>query len=250
MKNEIILWLSSILLVFLIGYIKNVTDKDYPITGTFGIEGKKVSYKLDKVSFDKTSYKNIIISDVKGVSGTLIRIQDHEQKETAFKEIDRGLECEIPKLKPGKKTYYKVVLNYADKTFEIPKEEFVALTFWGNIPSPVKILYFILLYGGLLMSIRSLLELFNKHKNLKRYAIVACTLFITLSAIINPLRNSYKLGAINSYVPQVTDLLQPALLLILLIWIVGTILIFNKKYMRTVTIFVAAVTVVLFFFIR
>lgn len=250
MKNEIILWLSSIMLVFLIGYTKNVTDKDYPITGTFGIEGKKVSYKLDKVSFDKTSYKNIIISDVKGVSGTLIQLEDHEQKETAFREIDRGLECEILKLKPGKKTYYKVVLNYADKTFEIPKEEFVVLTFWGNIPSPVKILHFILLYGGLLMSIRSLLELFNKNKYLKRYAIVACTLFITLSAIINPLRNSYKLGAINNYVPQVTELLQPALLLVLLIWILGTILIFNKKYMRTVTIFVAAVTVVLFFFIR
>ena len=72
MKNEIILWLSSILIVFLIGYIKNVTDKDYPITGTFGIEGKKVSYKLDKVSFDKTSYKNIIISDIKGITGKLI----------------------------------------------------------------------------------------------------------------------------------------------------------------------------------
>ena len=250
MKNEIILWLSSILLVFLIGYIKNITDKDYPITGTFGIEGKKVSYKLDKVSFDKTSYKNIVISDIKGITGKLIQIEEGEEKEIAYKEIDRGLECEIPKLKPGKKTYYKIVLNYADKTFEIPKEEFVVLTFWGNIPFPVKILYFILLFGGLLVSIRSLLELFNKNKNLKRYAIVACTLFITLSAIINPLRNSYKLGAINNYVPQVTDLLQPALLLILLIWIVGTILIFNKKYMRTATIFVAAVTVVLFFFIQ
>jgi hypothetical protein len=43
MKNEIILWLSSLIIVFIIGYIKNVTDKDYPVTGTFGIEGKKVS---------------------------------------------------------------------------------------------------------------------------------------------------------------------------------------------------------------
>ena len=249
MKNDIILWVSSILIAFLIGYIKNVTDKDYPVTGTFGIEGKKVSYKLDRVSFDKTSYKNIIISDVKGVSGILIRLEDHEQKETAFKEIDRGLECEIPKLKPGEKTYYKVILNYADKQFVIPKEEFVALTFWGNIPSPVNILHFTLLYGVLLISIRSLLELFNKNKKLKKYAIVACIFFITLSTIINPLRNSYKLGAINNYVPQVTDLLQPALLLMLLIWLLGSILVFNRKYVEITTIFVVVVTVVLFFFI-
>ena len=107
MKNEIILWLSSIVIVFLIGYVKNVTDKDYPITGTFGIEGKKVSYKLDKVSYDKSYYKNIIISDIKGLKGKLIWIQDDVQNESVFNEIDRGLECEIPKIKPGQKIKYK-----------------------------------------------------------------------------------------------------------------------------------------------
>ena len=64
MKNQIILWLSSLVLTFLIGYFKNVTDTNFPITGTFGIEGNKVSYKLDKVSYDKTVYKNIIISGI------------------------------------------------------------------------------------------------------------------------------------------------------------------------------------------
>ncbi|MDH3268718.1 MAG: hypothetical protein OEM46_07680, partial [Ignavibacteria bacterium] len=234
MKNEIILWLSSILIVFLIGYTKNVTDKNYPITGTFGIKGQKVSYKLDKVSFDKKSYKNIIISDINGITGKLIQIEDGEEKETAFKEIDRGLECEIPKLKPGKEIKYKVVLNYADKTFEIPEKDFVTLTFWGNIPSPVNILYFILMYGGLLMVLRSLLELFNNNKNSKKYALITCTLFITLVTIVAPLKNSCKLGAINNYVPQITDLLEPVLLIILLVWIAGTILIFNKKYVRIV----------------
>jgi len=249
MKNEIILWVSSILIVFLIGYIKNFTDKDYPITGTFGIEGKKISYKLDKVSFDKTSYKNIIISDIKGIEGKLIRIEADEKKETAFEEVDRGLECETPKLKPGQKIKYKIILSYSDRIYEIPEKEFVTLTFWGNIPSPVNILHFILLYGGLLMSLRSLLELFNNNKNLKKYFVITCTLFIILLTIIAPLRNSYKLGAINNYVPQITDLIQPALLLILLIWVVGSILIFNNKYVRTVTIFVTAVTVVLLFYI-
>jgi len=247
MKNEIILWLSSFLIVFLIGYIKNVTDKDYPITGTFGIEGRKVSYKLDKVSFDKTSYKNIIISDVKRISGKLIWVNGSEQNEISFKEIDRGLECEIPKLKPGKKTHYKVVLNYADKIFEIPQNDFVTLTFWGNIPYPVKILHFILLYGGLLMVVRSLLEIFNNNKNSKRYALICCTIFITLVTIVAPLKSSYKLGAINNYIPPVTDLIEPILLLILFLWIVGTILVFSKKYINTVTIIITSITVLLFF---
>lgn len=247
MKNEIILWLSSIVIVFLIGYVKNVTDKDYPITGTFGIEGKKVSYKLDKVSYNKSSYKNIIISDINGLEGTLIWIHDDVKNNNVFNAIDRGLECEIPKLKPGQKIKYKVILTYFDKTYEIPEKDFVTLTYWGNIPSPVNILHFILLYGGLLLSLRCLLELFNKNKNLKKYAIVTCILFITLTILIHPLYNSYKLGALNKYIPTVTDLLEPNFVGITILWIVGTILIFYKKNINIVTIFITAATIVLFF---
>jgi len=247
MKNEIILWLSSIVIVFLIGYVKNVTDKDYPITGTFGIEGKKVSYKLDKVSYNKSSYKNIIISDIKGLEGKLIWIHDNVKNENVFNTIDRGLQCEIPKLKPGQKIKYKVILTYFNKTYEIPEKDFVTLTYWGNIPSPVNILHFILLYGGLLLSLRCLLELFNKNKNLKKYAVVTCIFFITLTILINPLYNSYKLGALNKYIPTVTDLLEPYFVGITILWIVGTILIFYKKNINTVTIFITAATIVLFF---
>ena len=202
MKSELILWLSSIILVFLIGYIKNVTDKDYPITGTFGIEGKKVSYKLDKISFDKINYKNIIISDISGIKGKLIWVKDGIQHEISYKQVGRGLECEIPRLSPGQQINYKVVLTYKEKTFEIPSDGLTTLTYWGSIPSGVKTLIFIFLYGGLLMSIRCMLELFNNNKNLKKYAVAVCAFFLILNSIIIPLRNSYKLGAINSYIPS------------------------------------------------
>lgn len=250
MKNEIILWLSSLVVVFLIGYVKNVTDKDYPITSTFGIEGKKVSYKLDKISYDKSSYKNIIISDIQRLEGKLIWLENDEKYESAYKVIERGLECSIPKLKPGQKIQYKITLYYLDKSFEIPEKDFVTLTFWGNIPSTINILNFILFYGGLVMSLRCLLELFNKNKNLKKYAVIACTFFITLTTLIYPLRNTYKLGAINNYIPSVTDLIEPILLLILLLWISGTILIFNKKYINPVTIFISFATILLFFLLQ
>jgi hypothetical protein len=249
MKNDLILWISSLILVFLIGYLKNITDKNYPVTGTFGIEDKKVSYKLDKISYEKTSYKNIIISDINGLKGKLIWSKDSIQQVALYKEIEGGLECEIPQPKPGQKIYYKVVLTYKEKTFEIPQNSFIILTFWGNIPTGVKVLNFILLYGGLLLSFRCLLELFNKNKNLKKYALLNCTFFLTLTSLITPLRNSYKLGAINKYVPPIIDLLEPILLVILFIWVAGTIFLFYKKNTRLVTIIITLVTFILFFFL-
>jgi hypothetical protein len=249
MKNEIILWLSSLVIVFLLGYVKSVTDKDYPITGTFGIEGKKVSYKLDKVSFDKVLYKNIIISDIKGIDAKLIMVNGDERNEIPYKEIDRGLVVEIPKLKSGKQLDYKVIINHKADIFEIPKNDFVKLTFWGYIPSPVKILYSFFLFGGMILSIRSLLELFNKNKNLKKYAFITCTLFITLNIIIYPLYNSYKLSAINQFVPPFADLVNPFLLITLSIWVIGTILIFNRIYIKSITIIISTVTILSFFLI-
>ncbi|MCU0414277.1 MAG: hypothetical protein MUE91_07750 [Ignavibacteriaceae bacterium] len=247
MKNQIILWFSSIVLVFLIGYAKSVTNKDYPITGTFGIEGRKVSYKLDRVWFDKTSYKNIILCDIKGVEGKLIWIKSNVQYEDEFKEVDRGLTGEIPKLDPGQQIKYKVILTYADRRYEIPEKDFVNLTYWGNIPSPVKFLHFILLYGGLLMSIRCVLEIFNKNKNLKKYIMIVCIFFITLTILVHPLYNSYKFGAINKNIPNILELLEPFYLVIMLLWVLGTVFIFHKKYTISVTILITSATILLYF---
>jgi len=249
MKNEIILWLSSLAILFLLGYVISVTDADYPITGTFGIEGKKVSYKLDKVCYEEKSYKNLIISDIEGIEARIILKNRNEQEEIAYKKIERGLECEIPKLVAGTRINYKVLIKYQDKIFEFPQKDFVTLTFWGHIPSPVKILFSILLYSGLLLTIRSLLELFNYNRNLKKYAIIGCTLYITLNTIVYPLYGTYKLGALNHFVPPIGDLVNPFLLIILLLWIAGTILIFNKIYVRVVTIIISFGTIALFYFI-
>lgn len=248
MKNEIILWLSSIVIIFLIGYFRNVTDKDFPITGTFGIEGKKVSYKLDKVSYDKTGYENIIISDIENLEGKIIWKVDKVRKENSYKKINGALVCEIPKLNPGESIDYKIRLMNENNSYPIPKEGYVTLTFWGNIPNPVSILYFILLYGGLLIGVRCFLEIFNQNKNLKKYAFVTCVFFLTLNALIIPLRNTYKLGAINKFIPSVVDLIDPSLLMILSVWIVGTIILFFNKFTKTTVSVIIALTIALFFF--
>jgi len=234
-------------IVFLVGYVKSVTDSNYPVTGTFGIEGQKVSYKLDKVCFDKISYKNIIINDIKGITAKVLLIKDGEQTEIPYKEIARGLEVEIPKLKPGEKIDYKLQISYKHQTYNIPESEYITLTFWGNIPSLVSILNFILMYGGLLMAIRCLLESTTKKSNLKKFIVITCALFITLVIIVYPLYNTYKLGAINNFVPPFYELVNPLLIIILGAWTISAILIFNNKFSIAATIFSTVVTFLIYF---
>jgi hypothetical protein len=95
MKNQIIPWSASLVIVFLIGYFKAVTSVNYPVTGTFGIEGKKVSYKLDKICYNQTSYRNIVISDVSGLNGKIILLNNNVQSDISMTVIDKGLSAEI-----------------------------------------------------------------------------------------------------------------------------------------------------------
>ena len=247
MKNEIILWSSSLIIVFLIGYAKSVTSENYPITGTFGIEGKKVSYKLDKESFTKIYYSNIIISDIDGIDAKLLLKNDNSQNEIGYTLTNMGLECQILKLKPGQSIQYKIIIKHKDNTYEIPENDFVTLTFWGSVPFPVQLLNFIFLYGGLLLSVRSMLEAFTKKIHLKKFVIMNCTIFLTMDTIIFPLFNSYKLGAINHFVPAISNLLSPLLIIILGVWISAAVLIFNKKYIRSVTSLATFATFFLYF---
>ncbi|MGQ9799528.1 MAG: hypothetical protein ACUVRG_09615 [Ignavibacterium sp.] len=59
MKESLILWLSSLVIVFLLSYFKSVFGEYYPISSTFSVNGQKVSYKLDKYEFGDT-YKLMI----------------------------------------------------------------------------------------------------------------------------------------------------------------------------------------------
>ena len=62
-KNRIILWAASLIITFLTIYLSNLLDKNYPITGTFGIEGKKLSYLFEKVHYGSEDISILIRTD-------------------------------------------------------------------------------------------------------------------------------------------------------------------------------------------
>ncbi|MBT8379430.1 MAG: hypothetical protein KJN64_09380 [Ignavibacteria bacterium] len=250
MKQQLILWISSIILTFVIGYIKNITDEHYPITGTFGIEGEKVSYKLDKVHYGNEPYKLIVLTERKELTGKCIWKVNYEQMIFPLKKDGKSYSAKIPPQKPLSKIEYKLVITHGDKVYEIPKDSNVEMIFFGGIPSSVNFLNFILLYGGILLAIKTTLEIFNEKKLIKKYAVITTSVFILLTAIINPLKNSYKLGAINNYVPVITEILEPLLFLLVLIWIVGIILIFYRKFVTAIASALLLSTVIIYFLLR
>jgi hypothetical protein len=113
-KQIIILWIASFVIVFMAAYIANIIDKDYPITSTFGIDGKKVSYRFEKVHYGKDDFKIIIRTDVAELTGKVFwknfGEQDWQSKD--LKKSNLILFEDIPGLKPDHKLNSVVVIEF------------------------------------------------------------------------------------------------------------------------------------------
>ena len=251
-KNAIILWIASIVTTFLSIYLSNLIDRDYPVTGTLGIGGQKVSYRFEKISYGNEDYKLIIRTDLEDLSGKLFwkNKADKMWQSEQLQKSDLVLTGFIPSLRPGQSLVYFSALYYKDKKYVIPDNQKVSLTFFGKIPVAVTVLEFLLLYLGLVLAVRTGLEYFNKGKNSKKLGVFTIIFFLTLIALINPLYITYKYGFINSSIPPIDKLFLWSDLTIFILWVVTIVTIFRSEKIKFLPLVTAVLTLMIFVLFR
>jgi len=254
MKQPLILWISAVILSFLTGYIQNASGQYYPVTGTIGVEGKKVSYKFDKIFSDKDRYKFIIRSDNPDVQ-CILKWRDEKSdgwNSVEMSSEDKAFFCYIPRQSAGKKIQYFAEIYSGEKKHIIPGKPVVML-FRGYVPSVISSLHFIILFAGLLLSYRtglSALGGINENKKIKKLTLFTVSLFFVYTIALTPFKKSFEQNAIGNKVIPVTSLFDLQSILLLLIWIAAMIFIFRFKDPRKPAILVSVLTVLVFLFIR
>lgn len=253
MKKEIIiLWLASFVIVFLAVYISNIIDEDYPITSTFGIEGRKVSYRFEKVNYGNDDYKVIIRTDVVELTGKLFwkSNADSNWQSKELKKSDLILSENIPALNPAEKINYYIELIHKDKKYVLPDNQKVTLTFFGEIPIFINVLEHLLLYLGLILVVRTGLEFFNDGAKSKKFGFLTLILFLPHIALINPLYLTYKYGFINSSIPPISKLFLLSDIVIFIIWIGTMITIFVSDKFKFLPLVSAILILIIFVLFR
>jgi hypothetical protein len=120
------------------------------------------------------------------------------------------------------------------------------LTFYGKIPATLNVMQFLLLYLGLLLAVRTGLEYFNNSENSKKLGVLIVIVFLTLTALVNPLYLTYKLGYINSIVPAINKLFTVSYLLITLLWILSLIIMFRFKKLKVTCLVSSIITILIY----
>ncbi|MGQ9644143.1 MAG: hypothetical protein ACUVT3_09830 [Ignavibacterium sp.] len=248
MKESLILWLSSLVIVFLLSYFKSVFGEYYPISSTFSVNGQKVSYKLDKYEFGDT-YKLMIRSDYKNLKGEVI-INSEKVKNYAIKfDYDKDLfSAEIIKKEVGEKFNYYIQLKSEYKTYRIPSNGEINFIFFGRIPKMINWLYYIFLYTGLVLLIRSGLEIFKTNRRTKNFLVLTSIVLLTFIMMINPLYLSYKFDYINKSIPPIQNLFPLYLLIIVAIWIGTTVYIFLRKKDKPIVLISSVICLLIYLF--
>lgn len=249
MKQSLILWISAAMLTFLIGFLQSRTSDSYPISGTIGIEGQKVSYHFNKIQSSKDDFKIMIRTDLTDLAGivTWRKVNHPSSWEIDTLNFKNGvLTTSIPRQEPLTKLEYKVILYHNSNEYMIPTTEKEEILFLGAVPAPISIHYYLTLFVGLLLSIRAGFETFNEKPRLRLYSIFTLISFISCALIFAPVKTAYELGAINKSVPPITELFAGWLILLVIIWIINLIQVSFTKSAKTWVIVFFILSILIF----
>lgn len=246
MKQNIILWAAALVITFLAGFLDSITSHYYPVSGTIGIQGKKVSYKFDRIHFGEKPFEILIRTDIEGLSGII----EYKQKGGGWKSIplkegEHILYGKLP-AQSGAEVEYRIKLAHYNKIYLLPSGKPVSIKFFGKVSPFINVFYYLTLFSALLLSTRCGLDFFNEQERIKKLSLFAAALFSLNAFIASPLRKTYMIDAIGKKVPAVTEIFPISNLVLFLLWIAAVIVIFNIKEYRKAAAAAAFITLVLF----
>jgi len=229
MKKTIILWLGALVITFLAGYLNSVTSPDFPVSGTVGYGKKKVTYYFEKEYSGKQPYSIMLRTDIPEVNGYILRYGSMNDT-IPLKYADNKLTASFDSVAIGTTLAYNVVLNYDGVERKIPEGVSVQTTVHGFIPKTIKVLYFLTLFGGVLLAVRAGLDYFTERKNHKKTGFFALISLACFSLIVVPVSISYKYGLVGSMkaVPP-GELFPAAQMSFFIIWLIAMIAAFKVK---------------------
>lgn len=248
MKQTFILWLSACVITFLAGYINSTLSSDYPVTGTIGIEGRKVSYNLAKKFNTKENYNVLLRSDVDSLNAKVIwkKKQSTQWNEIAMKDSAEFLSAKLPLFIINDIVQYRIIATRNDKNYLMPGNKPVEMIFEGKVPSTFMILYYLTLLGGLLLSTRAGLEYFKQNNHTKRFSILTLIAFFLYTVAVTPVKRTFELDVVNYRVPFITELFDLQSVLFLLLWIAGMTLAFKTKNYKLNVLIISCVTILVY----
>lgn len=229
MNKNGILWVSATVIVIVFYLGRPLLRGGQPVSGTIGIEGKKITYLFPVEWETGEDISFMIRNDNPKVTGYYKwRSVDGKEDKAELVKKDKELSGKIPAPPPGSEVKWSVVLRFGDKETSIPYSTEVTTRVTGKVSIIIKVLYPLLLFIGTLFAVRGGLEYFNPHAKFRLYTIFTTIFFICLGLFVIPVKNFMLLAPGPGVLPAAGDMFTLESLFYPGLWIVVSTLVFFR----------------------
>ncbi len=232
MNKSVVFWILAVVITIGGAYYQRVTGPTYPLTGKITINSNPLKYKLERSHSSSSDYQIEINTGDNSIAGKVEwkRYKTDDKWAAIPMQNDNGtLTADLPKQPPAGKLQYKVKLFSNDKTYLLNEGQPVTIRFKGDVPMAILIPHILAMFGTMLLSTRTGLEIFIKEPKLKKYTLWTIGFLVAGGMILGPLTQYYAFGALWTGFPFGTDLTDNKTLIALIGWLVAAAALFKFK---------------------
>jgi hypothetical protein len=232
MKQSALLWILAILLTVLTAYYQRVTGPTYPLSGKVMLNGRTISYKLDR-SHPGPANAPVTVktndAEVQGVVYWKRYKTDDDWTRVPMRFEDGSLVAELPHQPSAGKLVYRIELQQAGQRVGIPAGDPIVIRFRGDTPMAVFIPHLLAMFGAMLLSTRTGLEYFRNEPKLKRLTYWTLGFLFVGGFILGPTMQYYAFNAWWTGWPVGTDLTDNKTAAAFIAWVIAAIALYKAK---------------------
>ncbi|MDP2303561.1 MAG: hypothetical protein Q8N03_14175 [Ignavibacteria bacterium] len=251
MNKNITLWILALIITLASAYYQRLTGPTYPISNRINIDGKLITYKLDRTHGGKNDHKISMDVEDQTIEGQLLWKRYKTKDEWTYVKMQKDgsfLTSYLPHQPPAGKLMYKIIFSSNGKNYPLNNNHPVVIRFKGDVPKGILIPHIIFIFLAMLFSTRTGLQIFWDSFNLKKYTVWTVVILTFGGMIFGPLTQFYAFGALWTGFPFGYDLTDNKTLIALVGWLIALFAVF-KLVRPKWWVFGAAVLMLIIFLI-
>ncbi|MFH1852604.1 MAG: hypothetical protein ABIA75_09690 [Candidatus Neomarinimicrobiota bacterium] len=248
--QNILLWLTAIVITLSSAIYQRQTGPTYPVKGTLELNGAAIEYSLPRSHNSGSDAEVRIAVPDRQSTGAYryrrFRSNDEWQTITMTRDGD-DLVALIPSQPPAGKVQYVITISSDSTAFQPLTDQPVTIRYKGAVPAFILIPHILFIFIAMLLSNRSGLQALTREGYLYPYALWTTLLLLAGGLLLGPVVQKYAFDAYWTGWPWGHDLTDNKTLVAFMFWVVAVWK--NRHYRRPGWVLVASIVLLLVYLI-
>lgn len=222
MKRTYHIWLLAILITVGSAVYQRLTGPTYPKHYVTLLNGKGISVTLDRAHGGEGNHPIAVETNDDLIHGTVEwkRYNTNDEFTSIPMTYSNGvLSADLPHQPPAGKLLYRIHLTDGEQTFTAS----TVIRFRGDVPAAVLLLHIAFMFGGMLLSTRTGLEVFVKEPAFTRLTDLTFIFLTVGGMILGPLVLNYAFNEWWTGFPFGNDITDNKTLVAFIVWLAALI---------------------------